>query len=76
MTGIEQNDSYCVEIMLDHGAVTARELMRAHPIDQFEEDAALAWIASALDRGLIKVKDGTGRGTRYDLTDKGSAWRR
>lgn len=74
MSGIEQNDHICVEIMLDHGAVTARELMRAHTTNQFDEDAAVAWIASALERDLIKVVDGSGRTTRYDLTHKGRAW--
>jgi len=76
MNDIEQHDRYCVEILLDHGAMTARELMKAHPIQQFEEDAAMAWVASALYRGLVEAIDGTGRSTRYDLTVKGREWSR
>lgn len=75
MSNIEQNDHLCVEIMLDHGTMTARELMRAHPYDQFTEDAAVAWLASALRRGMIEVIGGSGRSTRYDLTHKGRDWR-
>lgn len=76
MTDIAQHDRLCIEILLDHGACSARELMSHHPIDQFEEDAAEAWMADALKRELIEVTGGKGRSMRVNLTDKGRGWGR
>jgi len=76
MTETEQHDPLCIELLLDHGAMSARELMRCHPIDQFEEDTAAAWLASALQRGLIETTGGSGRSTRFNLTDTGRGWSR
>jgi DNA-binding PadR family transcriptional regulator len=73
---IEQNDNQCIEILLDQGAMSARDLMKAHPIDQFGEDTAAEWLASALERGLVETTGGSGRSARFNLTDKGRSWSR
>lgn len=76
MSDIRQHDRYCIEILLEHGACTARELMIRHPIDQFQEDTAAAWTAVALTRGVVEITGGTGRSMRVNLTDKGRGWDR
>jgi hypothetical protein len=76
MTNVALHDRVCVEILLDHGACSARDLMTHHPIDQFNEDTAMAWMADALERGLVEVTGGAGQSTRVNLTDKGRGWGR
>lgn len=68
---IEQWDRPALEKLMEDGAMTEQELVQRVGIDQFDPDAARAWVDDALARGVIEETGGSDESTRYNITDAG-----
>jgi hypothetical protein len=69
MAGIDDWDRVAASVLQEKGQAGLPELVEGVGIEQFDERMAKAWVNDALSRGLIRSVDGS----RYELTDKGSA---
>lgn len=70
---VERWDGLALRELWKSGPMSARQIMEAVPIQQFEAETATAWVDSALVRGLIEGTGGSGASARFNITDAGRA---
>ncbi|MEO8690578.1 MAG: hypothetical protein ABI611_20460 [Solirubrobacteraceae bacterium] len=68
---IERWDRHMLEKLMQRGSMTVRELMESIEARPVELPIAQAWVASALERGLIAKTGGSNESTRYNITAAG-----
>jgi hypothetical protein len=71
MAEIEQWDRHALGKLMQRGSMTVGEIMQSVGSDQFGLPIAHAWVASALERGLIAKTGGSNESIRYNILAAG-----
>ena len=71
MADIEQWDRRALEKLMQRGSMTVGQIMESVESDQFGLPLVQAWVANALERGLIAKAGGSNDATRYGIMAAG-----
>ena len=70
-TDIKQWDRHALEKLMQRGSMTVGEIMESVESGPLGLPIAQAWVANALERGLIAKTGGSNESTRYNITAVG-----